>query len=277
MRVAWVTDSSVHQIKQLDDIYIVPISINVNGETYYDGIDIGQEKIYELIKQDNMEIKTSQPSIGAFVDVYRECEQHYDHIISIHLSSKLSGTYYTAVQASSFVNIPITIIDSNVLSYPLLDLILYGKKLQEKGASVETIKERLEARIPHNEAYVMVGNLGQLHKSGRIKGLTFFLGSMLNIKPVLSIEAGEIIVKNRVRSKARGLKQMTSFLQKALEEATIQHAWIFHGKNETEARKWREALTERFPEVSFLTCPIGTVLSVHAGEELIGISWYKEG
>ncbi len=272
-----MTDSSVHQEKPIEDVFVVPLSLYVKEKLYLDGINISHEEIYHFLKDETEDLKTSQPSIGAFVDVYRDCEKHYDHIISIHLSGKLSGTLSSARQAEAFVNIPITFIDSQILSYPLLDLILYGKYLHLNGATVQEIEEELEKRIPLNQTYVMVGNLNQLNKSGRIKGVSYLLGSVLKIKPVFSIQDGIVTIKERVRSKKKGFQRMISYLNKALEEHFIHRAWVFHGRNQKEAQEWKESLSEQYPGIAFETCPIGTIISVHVGEEIIGISWYNQG
>ncbi len=122
----------------------------------------------------------------------------------------------------------------------------------------------------------MVGSLEQLHKSGRMNGLSFFLGSVLNIKPILSIDDGKLVVKEKVRSIKKGLSQMSKLLEEALTTKRISKVYVLHGLNQGEALEWIGDLEKAFPNIDFGAYPLGAVIGVHAGANTIGISWFGE-
>jgi DegV family protein with EDD domain len=283
MRIAWVTDSTAY-IENLStckekDIYVVPMIILFGEKEFKDGIDLSPQQLFEKLKEEKVEVKTSQPSIGTFKELYEELAESYDHIFSIHVSSHFSGTLSSAHQAAELLKekVPfITCIDSKTLTYPLTELIEYGQTLQMKGKSIEEITETLEYKIKSREVFVMVGSLEQLHKSGRMNGLSFFLGSMLNIKPILSISDGKLEVKDKVRSINKGLSKMGQMLRDASQIKKIKKVSILHGLNHDEAEDWLRQLKASYPDMEFGAYPLGAVIDVHAGANTIGISWAEE-
>ncbi|PFA70110.1 fatty acid-binding protein DegV [Bacillus sp. AFS015802] len=283
MRIAWVTDSTAFvpngSKSGENDIYVVPMSILFGEREYQDGIDLSPEELFAKLREEKVEVKTSQPSIGTFKELFEQLARDYDYIFSIHVSSHFSGTYSSAHQAAELLKdtIPnIICIDSKILSNPLTELIQYGQRLVKEGKEPLRIKEAIEHKITSCETYVMVGSLEQLHKSGRMGGLSFFLGSVLKIKPMLSIEDGKLEVKDKVRSIKKGLDSMIRRLDLALAERTIAKVSVLHGLNREEAMDWMEQLQEMYPQIEFGAYPLGAVIGVHAGENTIGISWFAE-
>ncbi|MEG9297955.1 DegV family protein [Mangrovibacillus sp. Mu-81] len=283
MRIAWVTDSTAY-IEDLSackgkDLYVVPMIILFGDKEFKDGIDLTPQQLFDKLKEEKVEVKTSQPSIGTFKELYEELAESYDHIFSVHVSSHFSGTLSSAHQAAELLKekVPsITCIDSKTLTYPLTELIEYGQSLQKEGKSIKEITGALEDKIRTREVFVMVGSLEQLHKSGRMNGLSFFLGSMLNIKPILSIADGKLEVKDKVRSINKGLSKMSQVLRDASQTKNIKKVSILHGLNHDEAEEWMGQLKADYPDMEFGAYPLGTVIDVHAGANTIGISWSEE-
>ncbi|WP_064091381.1 DegV family protein [Rossellomorea aquimaris] len=283
MKIAWVTDSTAYvqnrSVSKENHIYIVPMNI-IFGETeYQDGVDLSLEELFSKLKEEKVEVKTSQPSIGTFKELFEQLSLEYDYIISIHVSSHFSGTFSSAYQAAELLkeSVPnIYCIDSKTLSNPLTELIMFGQKLQAIGKSPEDIKKAIEKKLVTGEVYVMVGSLEQLHKSGRMNGLSFFLGSVLNIKPMLSIQDGKLEVKDKVRSIKKGLSRMSDLLDEALKTKNITNVSVLHGLNRNEALDWIEELSHAYPDIQFGAYPLGAVIGVHAGANTIGISWFEE-
>ncbi|UXH44721.1 DegV family protein [Rossellomorea vietnamensis] len=283
MRIAWVTDSTAFVPNQSEsgkeDIYVVPMSILFGEKEYMDGIDLSPEELFAKLRNEKVEVKTSQPSIGRFKELFEQLSRDYDYIFSIHVSSHFSGTFSSAYQAAELLKDTtpnISCIDSKILSNPLTELIQYGKRLSEEGTDPLGIKEAIEERINSCETYVMVGSLEQLHKSGRMGGLSFFLGSVLKIKPMLSIEDGKLKVEDKVRSIKKGLSSMSHQLNLALANRRIGKVSVLHGLNQEDALEWMEQLRQAYPEIEFGAYPLGAVIGVHAGENTIGISWFSE-
>jgi len=277
-KIAWVTDSTAcldEELTNHPDVFTVPMTIVLDEKEYKDGIDLTAEELYAKLKHLQVPPKTSQPSVGEFVSLFEKLEGQYDHVFSVLVSAKLSGTVSSSVQAASMVNVSVTTIDSKILSYPLSRMIKKGMEWVEAGESIEEVEQKLSDLANTNQTLVLIGSLEQLHRSGRMNGLSFFLGSMLNIKPINSIEDGVLQAKEKIRSESKGMEKIITYLRTAIEEYDIKEAYILYGLHDTEARKWHNELCKRFPDVSFDIYPLGATIGVHAGENTIGISWFN--
>lgn len=275
-KIAWVTDSTAYldeELKNNPDVYQVPMTIVLDDVEYLDGRDLTAEQLYKRLKKVKTPPKTSQPPVGVFMELYEKLEKDYDIVFSVLISSKLSGTVASSVQAAQAVNIPVITFDSKVLTYPLTAQLKKGIALAAEGAAVEEIKEQLEIIRDSNETYVMIGSLEQLHRSGRMSGMQFYLGSMLSIKPIISIEDGALNTKEKVRSDKKAREKIFDYLKNSHEKHGVKEAYILYGLHKEVADEWQTQLESIFPDIRFLSCPIGAVIGVHAGEHTIGISW----
>jgi len=279
-KIAWVTDSTAildEELKDHPDIYLIPLSIILDGDAYTDGIDLTAEELYAKLKLLKEPPKTSQPAIGAFKELYEQLSKDYDEVIAVLLSKKLSGTIDSSEQASKLLEKPVTTIDSKILTYPQTALIKKGMTLAEQGATVEEIKNKLEEIREQNETYVLIGSLEQLHRSGRMSSAKFFLGSVLKVKPIISIEDGALEVREKARSEKKAKEKIFDRFRSAYQNNKISEAWLLYGLHPHIANEWRAELEAEFKDVRFSSYPLGAVIGVHAGEDTIGISWYNEG
>jgi DegV family protein with EDD domain len=279
VKTAWVTDSTVFLDEELSkhpDLYINPLTIILDGEQYQDGIDLTAEQLFAKLKLTQTPPKTSQPSVGSFQMLYEQLEKEYDQIITILLSGKLSGTVSSSQQAAKLVSIPVTTIDSKILSHPLTTLIKKGMEWLTEGMSPDHIVEKLGTISDTNETYVLVGSLEQLHRGGRMSGLQFFLGSMLNIKPIISIEDGALSIKEKVRTEKKAKERIVDYLRTSYEQFQMKEIYILYGLHKEQADKWKNELNVQFPMLDIICCPLGAVIGVHAGENTLGISWFQK-
>jgi DegV family protein with EDD domain len=278
-KVAWVTDSTAfidEELKSNPDLFTIPMIIVLDEKEYADGIDLTPVELYERLKTLSTPPKTSQPAVGAFVELYEELGKNYDVIISVLISSKLSGTVSSSQQAAQLVEVPVITIDSKILTYPLSSLIKMGMRKLQEDNDIESAVQFMEAQVDKNETYVLIGSLEQLHRSGRMNGVQFLLGSMLNVKPIISIEDGKLETKEKARSEKKAKEKISELLKKANDRAPIKEAYILYGLHPEEALRWKSELEEKFPHINFLTCALGAVIGVHAGENTLGISWYNQ-
>ncbi|WNS73935.1 DegV family protein [Bacillus sp. DTU_2020_1000418_1_SI_GHA_SEK_038] len=276
-KIAWVTDSTAYLEKQLlnhPDVYAIPVTILLDEEEFLE-VDLTPAQLYERLKTLKNPPKTSQPSIGAFKDLYEKLGEKYDVIFSVHISSKLSGTASSSEQAAQLVDAKVITIDSKVLTYPLTRIVKKGIELAESGMEPEEIKLRLESLRETNETYVRIGSLEQLHRSGRMSGVQFFLGSMLNIIPIIAIVDGALSTNEKVRSDRKAKDKMIQLLRKSHQQKPIKEAYLLYGLHESEAVKWKDELIVEFPEIAFEPYPLGAAIGVHAGENTLGISWFN--
>jgi DegV family protein with EDD domain len=277
-KIAWVTDSTAFIDEELHshpDVYVIPLTIVLDGEEYQDGVDLTPHELYSRLKTLKSPPKTSQPAVGEFVTLYEELAKKYDMIISVLLSSKLSGTVSSSQQAAQLVDIPVVTIDSKILTYPLSALVKMGLHELQANSDIESVIKYMEAQTDKTETYVLIGSLEQLHRSGRMNGLQFFLGSMLNVKPIICIKDGKLETKEKARSEKKAKEKITELLKTSNEKSPIKEAYILYGLNPEEALRWKKDLEENFPEIDFLTCPLCATIGVHAGEHTLGISWYN--
>jgi DegV family protein with EDD domain len=278
-KIAWVTDSTAYITEELQnnpDVFVMPLSIIFGEQIYEDGITISETTLYEKIKENEALPTTSQPSIGRFVELYETLKEQYEKVIMIHVSGELSGTISSSKQAADLAGIDYTLIDSRSVSYGITYLLEEGILLQEQGKTAEDIASHLEAMIPTLENYILVGSLSQLHKGGRVSSTQFFLGTLLNIKPILQIRGGTIEVYDKVRSEKKAMKRIMEECRVSIERNKVDRVAILHGNRRMEAEEWKEQLLAMFPSLLVDIAPITSAISVHAGEGTIAVLWYNK-
>ena len=278
VKTAWVTDSTAfldEELKNHPDLYTVPLTILLDGEEFSDGIDLSPTELFEKLKHLNTPPKTSQPSVGAFQELYDRLAKEYDQIVTVLLSGKLSGTVSSSEQAAKLVDIPVTTFDSKILTYPMTAILKKGMELLNSGSNLESVLDHMGKIRDTNETYVLVGSLEQLHRGGRMNGVQFFLGSLLNVKPIISIEDGVLNVKEKVRSEKKAKEKILDYLKSSYEKYHFKEVYILYGLHEDQANSWKIDLEQQFPALTVICCPLGAVIGVHAGENTLGISWHN--
>ena len=278
VKTAWVTDSTAYLDEELmnhQHLYTIPLTVLLDGEEYSDGIDLTPTELFSRLKNLKNPPLTSQPSVGSFQSLYEQLAKQYDQIVTVLISGKLSGTVSSSRQAATLVDIPVMTFDSHILTYPMSALIKKGMELIEDGHSLESMIGQLEQIRDTGETYVLIGSLEQLHRGGRMTGLQFFLGSMLKVKPIISIEDGALNVKEKVRGEKKAKEKMLDYFKTAYEQNQFKEVYILYGLHEEQTKEWQSELREQFPDVKIINCPLGAVIGVHAGENTLGISWFN--
>lgn len=278
-KIAWVTDSTAfldEMLKNHPDVYSIPMVVYFEEEEYLDGVTLSLEEFYNKLENSNIPPKTSQPSVGAFVELYNKLSESYDRIISVHLSSHLSGTVSSSSQAGELVEVPVHTVDSKVISFPLSAMLKKGIEAQEAGKSHVEILDYLHDLSTKCDIYVLIGSLEQLHRSGRMSGVQKLLGSLLQIKPIIRIEEGKLDVAEKVRTQKKALSKIVELLDEADKKANIKELFVLHGTNVEEADSLVARLKEKYPAIPINPFPLSTAIAVHAGVNTIGISWYNE-
>ncbi len=278
-RIAWVTDSTAYldeELKNHPDVFVVPMIVYMEDKEYLDGVNIQPSELYKIMEEKKIVAKTSQPSVGTFAELYGKLEKDYDRIFSFHVSSKLSGTVSSSQQAAQLVKIPVHTVDSKILSYPMTYLMKKAMQYINEGSGVEDTLKKIERLRDTNETYVLIGSLEQLHRSGRMSGVQYFLGSMLSVKPIISIEDGKLLSKDKVRSEKQAQKKIFSYLQDAIERHGVTECMILYGSDLSQTEGWYSELKALYPEIDINCYPLGTAIGVHAGGNTLGISWFSK-
>ncbi len=280
MKTAIVTDSTAYipepLLKELN-IYTVPLSVVFGNESFREDQDITNEEFYEKMRSAKELPTTSQPAIGTFVELYEKLSKDFDAIISIHLSSKFSGTFGAAQSAGNMVeNVKIHPFDSELSAMPQGLFVIAAGELAQQGKSDEEILAHLYDMKDKTRAYFMVDDLTNLQKGGRLSSAQKLLGSVLHIKPILHIEEGVITPFEKVRTRKKAIKRIMGMLEEEAQEKKIVKAVFIHGNNEEAAEELRNAFLEQHPNVETIISCFGPVIGTHLGENSIGVSWYTE-
>jgi DegV family protein with EDD domain len=235
-----VTDSSCDippEIVQTLDIVVVPMNIHFGTETVQEGVTMTTHEFYERLLRDAPSLqadpskapKTSQPSPGIFMQIYQKIAEGSKEIISIHVSSALSGTYNAALNAARQMNetkdAHITVIDSRNASMCLGWMVIAAAEAAQRGESSAEIINLALDMIPRLHIPSMLDTLEYVRFSGRIGKAQAFLGTLLNVKPILGIEGGEVIPIERARSKGKALERLVDITRHyaPFEDVAVMH------------------------------------------------------
>ncbi len=276
-RVRVVTDSAAElpaEVVERLRITVLPLSIHFGDEVLRDGVDITPDQFYRKLERSSVLPTSSPPSLKTFESVYNELNKTTDQIISIHVSSRLSQTVNVAHNAvESFIGrCRITVVDSLSISLGLGILVRAAAEAAAKGLSLDEIVRLVRGMIPHIYIVFFVETLEYLERGGRISKSQALLGSMLNIKPIISIEDGEIIPLEKVRTRAKALDKLFEFVA---EFSRIDRVAILQSAPQEDAQALIERLEMFFPEMAFPVLTYGPVLAAHIGPKTMGVIVYE--
>jgi DegV family protein with EDD domain len=247
-KVKIVTDSSAYpepEVIAKHDIRVVPLRVAFGSEIFAEGVDITNEEFYQRLAQGGQLPTTSQPSVTDFIKVYRELAEQGHHILSIHISSKLSGTCASALAAKNALpQAQIEIIDALTIAMGML--ISPAAEAAERGETLSQIAASIEKL---NKCINVVGafdTLEYLWKGGRIGAARALVGTLLKIKPVLTQEGGEVKVLNKSRTRAHAIEYMLGFVEKEVKGRTPLHGWVAHSHVPDAVRVLEKGLRENF-------------------------------
>lgn len=253
---------------------MIPLSVVIKGETYREEIDISTSQFYEEVKNEETLPTTTQPPIGEFEALYQSLAEEYDAVISIHLSSGISGTYQGAVVAGEMVEgVKVYAYDSEISCMAQGFYVLEAATLANKGKSPEEIMARLDELKASMRAYFMVDNLTHLQRGGRLSGAQALIGGLLNIKPLLRFENKVIVPFEKIRTRKKALKRIGELLEEDAKKGIRLRASIIHANRVEEAAQWKAELEQQFPNVDFSISYFGPVIGTHLGEGSMGLAW----
>ena len=280
MKTAIVTDSTAYIPKELRDrlnIHMIPLSVIFGGETYQEEVDITAEEFYEEVSVQDKLPTTSQPPVGQFVELFEKLSKDYDAVVSIHLSSGISGTYQGAVQAGEMVEgIKVYPYDSEISCMVQGFYAIEGAKLEREGKSAEEIVALLDEMKKSVQAYFMVDDLAHLQRGGRLSQAQAIIGSLLQVKPLLHFVDKVIVPFEKIRTKKKALKRVEGILEEAVQSGEAYQASIIHANREEEAIEWKNELEEKYPNVEFNVSYFGPVIGTHLGEGSMGMGWARK-
>ena len=274
MTVKIVTDSTADLPPQLAGelgITVVPAYVRFGDKVYRDRVDISEDEFYQRLLHDPIHPSTTQPSPQDFVDVYKNLARGADGIISIHVSSKLSGTYNSALRGKEVVEkeCPIEVIDSQVVTMGLGQLAIVANTIAESGKSLQQVAEGVKQMIPSIHVLGLLDTLKYLALGGRIGKVQALLGSILSVKPMLTIKDGELLPAGRVRNRTMGIDRLFGFVKNAVD---IQDVAVVYNTTPDEARALVGRMGSIFPKERIRLARLGPALGVHTGPGILFIA-----
>lgn len=276
MKTAIVTDSTAYLSEEEQaryDINIIPLAVNIAGEVC-DETDITATAFYDKVRNTKDFPKTTQPAIGRFVALFEQLKaQGYDEVISVHLSSGISGTYQGAIQAGAMVDgITVHAFDSEISCAVQGFYVLRAAELAAQGLGGTQIIATLEAMRPSVDAYFIVDDLAHLQRGGRLSAAAALIGGLLQVKPVLHFVDKVIVPFEKIRTRKKAMKRAEDMLAEAVK-AGITDVAVIQANCEEEAEKWRASLQALYPQLTFKLSYFGPVIGTHLGEGAIGMGW----
>jgi DegV family protein with EDD domain len=273
--VAVVTDSTADLPADLTEprgIAVVPLTVHMDGKSYLDGVEITAAEFYERMAASSQMPTTSQPSPGQFEEVYRRLLKDHDEVVSIHISEKLSGTVAAAQQGAELAGKDrIHVLNSEVVSMSLGLLILAASDLAARGEPPARILEQVTALRDQIRTYFTLSTLENLRRGGRIGRANALLGSVLQVKPILTLRDGVVTPLERVRTLDKAVTRLTE-LALAVDTGKGLCAVVGHAATEETAMKIARSL--EIDADTLLIQPLGPVVGTHAGAGTVGVGCY---
>lgn len=272
-KIAIVTDSTADLTPQMVEetgATVVPLRVIFGNEAYREGVDITTEEFYERLVKSRQLPTTSAPAVGDFQEVYERLLKEVDSIVSIHIGAKLSATVQAAQTARQSLAKPerIEIVDSQAVSVVTGFVVMEAAEAARAGAKLAEVKAAAESAVQRTDVRFMLDTLEYVRRGGRIGRARAYLGTLLSVKPILSIREGEVYPEERVRTRVRGLERM---IQWAVRQQKVKRAVVAHSTTPDEAESIRERLAMAFPNVKVHVVRFGPVIGTHGGPGTIGV------
>ena len=274
-RFGIVTDSSADMgpLAQANDVEVVPLTIRFGTHEFRDGIDLASAEFYERLKTSPQTPITAQPSPATFAETYKHMlDGGSERILSLHISSALSGTYNAASIAASMVDARrIAVVDTRTVSAGIAMLAIEARRRFDEGAPFDDVVTAIRGDLPRIELYATVPSLTYLARGGRIGGLRGLVGNVLKIVPILTVKDGAVHEQAKVRTFTRAVDQL---VQTAIERMPVKgraRVAILHSVAPDLAASVRERIRAAAEPASEITCDIGPTVGTHAGPGAVGV------
>lgn len=280
MRTAIVTDSTAYipaEERERLNIHMIPLSVNISGQLFAEEVDITASEFYDKVRGAKEFPKTTQPPIGEFASLFEELAKEYDEVISIHLSSGISGTYQGAIQAGEMVeDIDVYAFDSEISCAVQGFYALRAAEMAAQGFSAKEILATLADMKQSIRAYFIVDDLAHLQRGGRLSSAAALIGGLLQVKPVLHFMDKVIVPFEKIRTRKKALKRAEELLAEDVQKYEALDAVVIHGNCQAEAEEWLAQLAATYPSVNFKLSYFGPVIGTHLGEGSMGLGWTKK-
>lgn len=282
-KIAVVTDSNSgitqKEMKNTKDLFVIPMPFMIGEEEYFEDINLTQEEFYQKLLS-NENITTSQPSIGAIVELWESILKDYDEIVHIPMSSALSMSCETAKNFAKQFNGKVQVVDNHAISVTLKESVYDALRLAKKGLYAEEIKKRLEENMNNSSIYIMVSTLKYLKKGGRITPAAAAIGTLLKIKPVLQIQGGKLDQYAKVLNEKTARIKMIEAIKKDLatrfkdyDKKGQMRLYIAYTNCKDKAEIFAQEIRKEFPTTPLtFVDPLSLSIACHIGDGALAIA-----
>ena len=281
MKIALVTDSTSAITKQeaeKNNIIVVSIPIIIGKKEYLENVDITSDQLFKMQREGADFPKTSQPSTGDLIRLFDSLnDKGYEAIIAITLSSGISGFYQTLCNiAENHPKYNLHAIDTRMTVRLQGNLVLAAAKMIKNGLDLDTILARLEKIRSTIDEIFVVNDLNNLSRGGRLSNAGAFIGSMLNIKPLLTFKDGNIVAFDKIRSMKRAFIKIKKLTVKKIDQLPYKDKiklFIIDSNDSSQVDEAKMFLREKFPDQNISVTKFSPVIAIHLGEKSFAIGW----
>ena len=284
-KIAIVTDSNSGMTQEEADklgVYVVPMPFIINDEIYYEGVNLDQEKFYE-IQASGTRITTSQPNINEIAELWENLLKDHDEIVYIPMSSGLSGSCEKAALFAQDFEGKVFVVDNKRISVSMKTSVIDAVNMAKDGKTAKQIKQYLEETALESSIYLMVDTLKYLKQGGRITPAAAMIGTILGIKPILQIQGGKIDSYAKIKNIKAAKQKMTEAIRKDLDdrfrtlvENGKMRMSVAHTQNEVNALLFAEELKKEFSNIPFeYIDPLSLSVATHTGPKVLAVLVYS--
>ena len=272
MKIGFVTDSTAYlpeNIRAEFDVEVVPVQVVIDGKAFDEGSEISAQQVAQALKQGKA-VTTSRPSSAQFIAAYqRVLDRGYDQIISVHLSSELSGTYESALLAVAKSDLPVRVIDSRTIALAMGYPLIGGVKLAQSGAAIDDVEDNIRNRCEQSSIIFYVDSLEHLKRGGRISALQSRIGTALSLKPLLTVADGLIVQRELVRNSQKALARIGEIAQASA--AVPSELAILHVEALAPAEKLAAQISQKLDNAEIPVIAAGAVVGTHLGAGAVAL------
>ncbi|MGB4594509.1 MAG: DegV family protein [Anaerolineaceae bacterium] len=277
-KVKIITDSSAYLPKAIAeqyDIRVVPLTLNWDGVSYFDGVDIQAEEFYTRLSTSKSIPTTSQVTIGQFMDFFEPLVKAGEDVIYLGISDGISATYNSAIQTAELLGNPpnLVIMKTQLVSMALSFMVIEAARAAEKGATLAEVNQVAEDALPRIGVFFTVDTLEYLHKGGRINSAKRLLGSAINLKPIMEIRNGKIELVESVISTKKATARMLDLIEKAIAGRTPVRLAPFHALAYDRMLAMEASAIERFHPVEVIRSEVSPVVGTHTGPGTLSMAY----
>lgn len=266
------------EIREELGIEIVPLEVNFADRSYKDSFELESKDFFRMLKASDKLPTTSQVNPGEFIEVFKKHIESGDEVVLVTLSSKLSGTYSAAVTAREFLNAEdrVTVIDSESVSLGYGLMVVEGARLKNEGASKDEVIAFLKSRIGGIENIFVFDTLTYLHKGGRLSAGEAMIGGLLNIKPIITVENGELKSLDKVRGRKKTIQWVVNRLKNSGIDFSEKTVAIYHADDYDYMMEFKNRIELELGVKNWIIGEVGAVVGTHSGPGCVAISYVSE-